>query len=183
MTPTLEQRLREGPGEWVPLEEFTSFPKCMEWRLARQYWELHGPGAFFAGEVPYACINDGRLSADTARLVVELHPSTNPEPIRILEVGAGSGLFARFFLDEVRRLSPGLYNVTTYFCTDGSAAMVRQLETNALLAEHDGRAKTKVLPVPGIAALGDEAREGFDLIIANYLVDNLPSTLLRLSKG
>src|SRR5215471_3167957 len=71
---TLEQRLRQGPGEWVPLEDFTSFPQCLEWRLAREYWELHGPRSFFGGEVPYACINDGRLSIDAARFLAEICP-------------------------------------------------------------------------------------------------------------
>jgi len=34
-----------------------------------------------------------------------------------------------------------------------------------------------------MAALATDARDGFDLIIANYLLDNLPARVLRLSNG
>jgi tetratricopeptide (TPR) repeat protein len=180
---TLIERLRDGPGEWVPLEEFSPLPRCLEWRLSREYWNLRGPTAFFGGDVPYAAINDGRLSADAAQLLAEIRSSPNPGPVRVLEVGGGSGLFAKLFLDELRILSPSLYDATTYFWTDASPVMIRQAEADDVFADHAGRVQTRLLPVPGMAALGAEAQEGFDLIIANYLLDNLPATILRLSKG
>lgn len=180
---SLDERLRSGPGEWVPLEEFGPLPRSLEWRLARRFWDLRGPKAFFGGEVPYAVINDGRLSADAARLLVELRVGAKPGPVRILEVGGGSGLFAKLFLEELRVLSPAIYEATTYVWTDASPTMLKQAEAEGAFGEHAGHVRTHLLPLPGMAALGELAGEGFDLVIANYLLDNLPATLLRLSSG
>jgi hypothetical protein len=180
---SLEERLRDGPNEWVPLEDFSTLPRCLEWRLASQYWNLRGPTAFFGGEVPYVAINDGRLSADAARLLVEIRRSAAPGPVRVLEVGGGSGLFAKLFLDELRILSPSIYEATTYLWTDASPEMVRRAQADTTFAGHGNRVQKRVLPVPGMVALGDDAKDGFDLVIANYLLDNLPATNLRLSHG
>jgi len=100
-----------------------------------------------------------------------------------LEVGGGSGLFAKLFLDELRLLSPALYENTTYLWTDGSPAMVQQTDAKGMFSDHSSRVRTRPLPVPGMAALATDARDGFDLIIANYLLDNLPARVLRLSNG
>src|SRR5262245_15214427 len=35
---TLLDRLRDGPGQWIPLEDFVPLPNCLEWRLATEYW-------------------------------------------------------------------------------------------------------------------------------------------------
>lgn len=177
---SLAERLRIGPGNWIPLEEFAPLPRCLEWRLSRLYWDLHGPRAFYGGDVPYASINDGRLSADAARLLAELRPGTNPGPVRILEVGGGSGLFAKLFLDELRLRSPALYDATTYVWTDATPAMVRQAEADGVFADHADRVRMCVLAVPDAGALAREAGDGFDLVIANYLLDNLPATVLRI---
>lgn len=178
----LEERLRDGPGEWVPLEDFAPLPRCLEWRLSRQYWGLRGPAAFFGGEVPYVAINDGRLSADAARLLVEIRASA-PGPVRILEVGGGSGLFARLFLDELRILSPALYNQTSYVWTDATEEMVRRAAKDGIFDAHGERVRPRVLEVPGMASLIEDGSGPFDMVIANYLVDNLPATLLRLSEN
>jgi tetratricopeptide (TPR) repeat protein len=61
--------------------------------------------------------------------------------------------------------------------------MIREAGTNEVFGAHAGRVRTQLLPVPGMSALGQEAQAGFDLIIANYLLDNLPATILRLSNG
>ena len=179
----LEERLRQGPGEWIPLEEFVPLPRSLEWRLASQYWDSRGPSAFFGGDVPYAAINDGRLSADTARLLAEIRGPKSHGPVRVLEVGGGSGLFARLFLDELRVLTPALYDATTYVWTDASPAMLQRANADGVFADHPGKVRCLLLPVPGMAALGAEAQDGFDLIIANYLLDNLPATVLRLSNN
>jgi tetratricopeptide (TPR) repeat protein len=183
LTPALEQRLQSGPGGWVPLEAFSALPRCLEWRLASRYWELQGPAAFFTGDVPYTSINDGRLSADAARLLAEIHAGTRPDSVRVLEVGGGSGLFAKLFLDELRILAPELYAVTTYVWTDATPAMIRRALQDSVFADHQERVLLRELDLPEMAALGEDAEAGFDLVVANYILDNLPATLLRVSEG
>ncbi|MFN0184875.1 MAG: SAM-dependent methyltransferase [Aquabacterium sp.] len=177
----LRQRLRDGPHAWVPLEDFVPLPQCLEWRLSRAYWDQRGSAAFFGGEVPYTAINDGRLSCDTARLLVELCQGDAGRRLRVLEVGGGSGLFARLLLDELRDTAPGLHARTTYVWTDGAAAMVDQVRANGMFSGHAGQVTTLQLAMPEMDALDAALRgDGFDLVIANYAVDNLPATMLRL---
>jgi tetratricopeptide (TPR) repeat protein len=191
LSQALEESLQRGPGEWVPLEAFATLPHCLEWRLARQYWQQQGPAAFFTGDVPYASINDGRLSADAARLLAEIHAGARPESIRVLEVGGGCGVFAKLFLDELRILAPELYAVTTYVWTDATPEMVRRAQVDGVFAAHEERVRLHELDLPEMASLGlhadaeadaeAEADAGFDLVVANYILDNLPATLLRVS--
>ncbi len=180
---SLERRLRDGPGDWVALEDFAPLPDCLEWRLSRAYWDQRGSSAFFGGDVPYVAINDGRLSCDTARFLVELCAGDAARAPRVLEVGGGSGLFARLFLDELRSLSPELYDTTTYVWTDASPAMVEQAVRHGTFAAHADRVQLRRLELPAMADLDDAADGGFDLVIANYAVDNLPATMLRLAPG
>lgn len=181
MHPELEDRLKSTPGEWVPLEEFGPLPRCLEWQLSRYYWEHQGPTAFFGGEVPYAVINDGRLSADAAKLLIELLKGSNTNSVRVLEIGGGSGLFAKLFLDEVRNLAPEVYQSITYNWSDASPTMVERAEREGLFSGHPGKVKCRVVAIPDMSALHSERDAGFDLIVVNYLLDNLPATLLRLS--
>lgn len=179
----LVRRLLDGPTEWVALEEHRPLPDCLEWRLSRAYWDLRGGAAFFGGEVPYHAINDGRLSCDAARLLIEMCQGDPARAPRVLEVGGGSGLFARLFLDELRDQSPALYAATTYLWTDGSAAMVQEAREQGVFDAHAGRVHLQTLTLPHMPELGDAAARGFDLVIANYAVDNLAATLFEVEAG
>ncbi|MCZ6835268.1 MAG: hypothetical protein O7G85_05780, partial [Planctomycetota bacterium] len=111
------------------LQEYCPLYESVAWDLSRQYWDARGAGAFSSGDVPFIVNNDGRLSADAALLFVEqleaaeADGSLEPEWF-VLELGAGSGLFAKQFLDVLRRESEtrgrDYYQRTTYVLTDGS---------------------------------------------------------------
>ena len=176
----LVRRLLDGPTSWVALEDHVPLPDCLEWRLSRAYWDLRGGTAFFGGEVPYHAINDGRLSCDAARLLIETCQGKPSRAPRVLEVGGGSGLFARLFLDELRERAPALYAATTYVWTDGSPAMVHEAQAHGVFDAHAGRVQLQALTLPHMPELGDAAGRGFDLVIANYAVDNLAATVFEL---
>ncbi|HEY5281707.1 MAG TPA: tetratricopeptide repeat protein, partial [Polyangia bacterium] len=84
------------------IEGFRPLGECLEWRLADAYWDRAGAIPFVRNDVPYLVNNTGRLSENSAALVFaalnEIRPSL-PEQLVLLELGAGTGLHARYFLD------------------------------------------------------------------------------------
>lgn len=159
----------------VPLQDWGPFTGTVDWRLARHYWQAVGPMAFVGGDVPYAVINDGRLAEDAARVYAHAHAGT-PGPLTALEIGSGSGLYARLFLRALKRLNPEVASRTTYVATDATEAMVRALADGGLLADAAGPVQTLLVTAPALAEL-DGRR--FHAVFANYLLDNLPATLIR----
>lgn len=90
-----------------------------------------------------------------------------------LNWGAGSGVFAKLFLDRLRALSPDVYARTTYLVTDGSAMILEAQARRGILDAHADRVATRVLDVPGnFSRLGV-----FDAILGTYILDSLPFDL------
>lgn len=167
LTPTGDRRVLQ---DHVPLRD------SLEWRLSLSYWEERGFLAFHSGEVPNLSINDGALADDTAALLAETGPESGT--VRVLELGAGSGLFAKLFLDSLRRRHPAMHARLEYVCTDGSPRMVRQVEDSGLLESHRTQVRFKTVSCPHLEMDSATRGAGFDLITGNYLLDNLPCDCL-----
>src|SRR5262245_6886561 len=86
----------------VLLQDFVPLTESLDWRLGQLYWQQAGAAAFLSDHVPTRVISDGNLSAGcaevffTSLLAAESRGDLNG-PIEALEIGTGSGLFARFF--------------------------------------------------------------------------------------
>lgn len=172
--------LTDPEREAVIVQDYRPLAESLEWRLARVWWRRQGPRAFTSGAVPYLVNNDGRLASEAAAL---LHGAAPPGPVAVLELGAGSGLFAKLVLDAVRERCPELYARLTYVVTDVTRAMLNAIETGPLMRSHGGRvlyAEVDALtPEAALDALPAGRGEGFFAIFANYVLDNLPASLLR----
>ncbi|MES1210475.1 MAG: hypothetical protein ABUS79_31430, partial [Pseudomonadota bacterium] len=99
---TAVEALGQVATEATEFEGFRPLAECLEWRLADAYWSTAGVLPFVRNDVPYLVNNTGRLSESAAALVFaafdEMRASL-PERVIILELGAGTGLYARYFLD------------------------------------------------------------------------------------
>jgi tetratricopeptide (TPR) repeat protein len=106
----------------------------------------------------------------------------------VLEIGAGTGLFARYFLDAFRGLCQqegrDFYGRLLYFASDRSRRTVDQWAERELFADHAGRVVTGTCD----ATRPDEFRgaEGEPValpplraVFANYVLDVLPSAVVR----
>src|SRR5438105_438595 len=96
---------REVVQDFVPLAE------SLEWELGQQYLRQRGNKAFLsdASPVPFVVNNDGSLSKNAAQVfyasLVEADKAGQLErDIFVLELGIGVGLFARYFLDNLKDL-------------------------------------------------------------------------------
>jgi tetratricopeptide (TPR) repeat protein len=191
-TPDLDDTLA---GVRVParvIEEFRPVSESLEWRLAEVHWRRAGVLPFAENEVPFVVNNSGRLSEAAARLLLasclEASPraaaSPDDRPITVLELGAGSGLFALLLLDRFRDLCAQIgrdfYQRLTYIVSDASPATVRQWDERALFATHADHV-TRVVAgaldpeLPGV--------EPLRALFCNYVLDVLPAAVVRRGAG
>jgi len=164
------------------VEEYQPLAKSLEWQLAGLHWTREGVLPFIDGNVPYIVNNNGRVSADAAALLFAscLEPGAGCERIAVLELGAGTGLFARYFLDEFRLLcereSRDFYERLAYYATDGSPATIEQWREREIFRDHAGHVFPRVCDANAPAAIGAGPLRA---AICNYVLDVLPSAILR----
>jgi tetratricopeptide (TPR) repeat protein len=143
-------------------------------------------------DVPYLVNNTGRLSENAAALVCAALDEVRdalPPRLWFVELGAGTGLHARYFLDafaaECRRLGRDFYDRSTYVVSDRFERAVSGWRQDGVFVGHedhvrlrvcDARWPTKLSPLPG----EDSSSVGAPVaVICNYVLDVLPSVIAR----
>ena len=170
--------------EATELEDFRPLSQCLEWRLADAYWDQKGVLPFVRNDVPYLVNNTGRLSENAAALVfaaLDEARASLPRRLTILELGAGTGLHARFFLDAFQALcqqtGTDFYDRLTYVVTDRFDAAVAGWQRDGVFAEHAEHLAPRRCDANAAAAL--TLPEAPVAIFCNYLLDVLPSRIAR----
>ncbi len=176
---------RHDPNPRV-LEDFRPLHTSLEWTLLRAYYEQAGATAFTGGEIPFAVTSGGQLSQDAAAILLASLDNSAPsrEDIRCLEIGPGSGLFAKLLLDELRRRcrqqGRDYYDRVTLTLADSSRAMLDAIAANELLAAHQGHYEL-VHSDPSRPAEAAAGERGLHAVFLNYVLDSLPASVLRRS--
>jgi tetratricopeptide (TPR) repeat protein len=189
------EALRNVATEPTEIEDFRPLGQCLEWRLADAYWDRAGIIPFVRNDVPYLVNNTGRLSENAAALLfaaLNEVRSALPRQVVLLELGAGTGLHARYFLDafaaECRKEGSDFYDRLTYVVSDRFERTVIGWQRDGLFAGHEGHVALRIcdaasperLSLPGGASsppLGAPV-----VVFCNYLLDVLPSTIARRSE-
>ncbi len=174
-------RLAAASGWRHLIQDFRPLEQSLEWRLGRHAWMTQGARTFSEGGVPYIVNNSGTLSASVARLLLtRLDEVPAPGPIRLLELGAGSGLFARYLLDELQRLcierGRSDYERLEYWVTDASPAMVDAWRQRGQFAPHAARVQLRACAAEAAASLQPHP---WHAVFANYVLDVLPADVVR----
>ncbi|HEX2657881.1 MAG TPA: tetratricopeptide repeat protein, partial [Polyangia bacterium] len=170
--------------EATELEDFRPLSQGLEWRLADAYWDQQGVLPFVRNDVPYLVNNTGRLSENAAALVfaaLDEAGASLPGRLTILELGAGSGLHARYFLDAFASLcrqgGSDFYDRLTYVVTDRFDAAVAGWQRDGVFAEHAQHVAVRACDANALGALA--LPEAPVAIFCNYLLDVLPSRIAR----
>ena len=169
--------LARGAGRGTVLEPFGPIWDSAKLRLARASWGRADVNVFAQLDVPYTGTSSGRLSEDAVQVTLAARQGT--APLRVLELGAGSGIFARLYLDALARIAPEVYATARYVVTDGSAALLEAQQREGVFANHPGRVEARVLDITG--DWGDLGE--FDAILGTYILDSLPFDLLAVRDG
>ena len=166
--------------------------ESVEWQLSELYWQDAGLLPFVENSVPYLVNNSGRLSENTAVLLFE-NLSENPPaggPITVVELGAGSGLFAKLFLDAFRTIcqdnSRDFYDRLTYVVSDHSQRTVGDWRERKIFDSHGARVVAARIDArdPTTAWLADGSKTRIErprAVLCNYVLDVLPTTVWRKS--
>jgi Tfp pilus assembly protein PilF len=193
LTPT-EILARVQSGRRV-IQDFLPLPESLETELSRQFFQDRGSLAFIGNPVPFEINNNGNhsmraVSVFFANLVEAESTGTLETDVYVLELGIGSGLFARYFLDHFRTLcnqhGKDFYGRLHYLATDISERMVADVERLGTLAGHRDRYRVAKLDALRLADdlrpllwESDTGPRRVRAVFVNYLLDNLPMTALR----
>jgi tetratricopeptide (TPR) repeat protein len=162
------------------IEDFQPLPRSLEWRVSDAYWRDKGVLPFVQREVPYRINNTGRLSDSAAEVLLANCLESNPQGrIRVLEYGAGTGLFARHLLDAFRALCAqrGLdyYDRFELTVTDGSPATIAYWAERRLFEDH----RDHVVVRQADATQGVPVGHPVQAVFCNYLLCVLPAAVIR----
>ncbi len=166
--------LAQGAARGVAVEDFGLVWNTARLKFARSSWGRTGLEPFLTNDVPYTGTSSGRLSEDAVD--VFLSTAAPDGPLRILELGAGSGIFAKLFLDCLRDRAPDVYARTTYLVTDGSESVLAAQALHGVLDAHRERIESRVLD----GATDGVGEAEFDAIFGTYILDSLPFDLLAV---
>jgi tetratricopeptide (TPR) repeat protein len=176
------ESIRNASVRWQLIEDYRPMAESLEWQLSSLHWVRHGILPFTEDGVPYLVNNNGWLSENSAALLFVNCQEAAPRegPIAVLELGAGTGLFARYFLDEFQRLcereSRDFYQRLSYYVTDRSPRTVEQWQERGIFREHGDHAIACVCDAVSVRqTVAKPIRAAF----CNYVLDVLPSAIVR----
>jgi tetratricopeptide (TPR) repeat protein len=150
----------------------------------------NGRVALVGNAVPYLINNNGRPSEQAAAVLFAIcnERTDRGAPVVVLEVGAGSGLFARYFLDGFRALCAAkqapFYDQLTYVVTDRARRTVQEWADRDLFGAHAGRVILATCDASFPETLsnidGTPTKLGPPcMVICNYVLDVLPAAVVR----
>lgn len=186
--------LNEARADRRVIQDFRPLAESIEWELAQLYWNERGGGAFLSDGVPFVINNDGNLSRNAADVFFASLAESDRngrlgQRILALEMGAGLGLFARYFLDAFRDLcgrnNKDYYEKLCYVVSDRSERMLGDLARNGVFSGHPGRYELRLVD----ALRPDEELWGqaegtppapFRAVFLNYILDTLPAAALKV---
>lgn len=165
------------------LQDFRPISESIEWELSEFAWDDLGVLPFAENVVPFIITNSGRLSEHAATLLFQWCQNSPPtDQYSVLEIGAGTGLFARLFLDSFKALceehKATHYERLLYIVSDRSQRSIDQWLERGIFNEHKDHVQTIVLDT---STSFDLAAQQLPLVavFANYVLDVLPSTIIR----
>lgn len=187
----------EATQGWRMLEQHVPLSQSVIWPLQRDFYAQRGLKAWNEDLVPSYITNNPFIAEIFAGIVAAFVQDcmssaqnapaalSRENPLRILELGAGTGKFSYLFL---RKLTVVLQNnnlplhLVRYCMTDTSENLLKDWRENAFLQEFvsSGALEFQVLHA------GQEHRQetrGPLVVIANYVFDSLPQDAFAVESG
>lgn len=165
---------------------FVRFDKSPIWRIHKDYFKTVGIKAWQRGHIPYSGVSNFTEAYKKARLFVDNLILVKPlGDIRVLEVGAGFGEFAKNFLAAFREIclyeKHDYYERLHYHISDFSKLTLEELDDSGRLDEFAGCIEYKVFDA--LDKYTELDRSSYDLLMANYLLDQFPARVFAHHDG
>ncbi len=147
------------------------------WQVHDLYFTSIGIQAWSTGAIPYSGVSNYNEAFKKARLLIANFLKSKPiGELRILEVGAGYGEFAKNFLTAFRDLcisqDVDFHSRLKYYITDYAELTLEQLQASGRLKDFESQivfVRFDILDQQAFADLN------FDAILGNYILDQLPA--------
>ncbi len=188
--PTVQESLHRVTVHPQVIQDFRPLSQSLEWELSALHWATAGVFPFVENEVPFIINNSGLASENTAATLFAncLEAKPQEERIAVLELGAGTGLFARYFLSAFRTICEqeggDYYSRLVYFVSDRSRRSVEQWQERTLFEGHTGHFIIGTCDAANPTEFRNLRGEAVELpllraVICNYVLDVLPSAVVR----
>ena len=191
------------------LETGVPLSQSLIWRLQREFYVQRGLKAWTEDLVPSYITNNPFIAEIYAQIVAgfiadcmnlpqkDSRPLSPENPLRILELGAGTGKFSYLFLRKLttllqaRKIPP---QIARYSMADCSDSLLAAWRSNPCLAEFVNagilefqlhRAEEGTPSLAAATRTSDSARQaaGPLVVIANYVFDSLPQDAFIIADG
>ncbi len=177
----------------VLIEDWTDFDKSILHNISSEYYAKKGIDAFDNSKLNESIPNSVSCSYPHALSVAKIllanlsnYPST--KKVKVLELGSGSGMFARHFLLAAAEL--GFLERLEFYLSDIAAHSLLQIKEKGILKEFTEGLNYHLLTLrlPDLDSVSDVYGNVFqlsdlDLVVANYVIDALPMMPLRRNKN
>lgn len=150
--------------------------------LACQLTELswsYGVSNFFINAIPFSSACGHYYAIQLVNLHRFLCLKTHEKEVfHVFELGAGSGLLSKHFLDVLKGVDPDLYLKTRLHITDFSSALVEDMQHFGLFSDHEGQVE-----IHSLNAMDIQFPDSPTLVYFSHLVDSTPSRQLVYENG
>jgi tetratricopeptide (TPR) repeat protein len=187
----------EPSQRWRMLEQAVSLSESVIWELQRDFYVQRGLKAWNEDQVPSYITNNPFIAEILTEIVAAFlqdcmlptqQASASPSqesPLRILELGAGTGKFSFLFLRKLTALLRS-HNIplhlVRYCMTDTSENLVAEWRKNPYLQEFVTSGVLEFEVFQAGKELQSKTR-GPIVIIANYVFDSLPQDAFMVESG
>lgn len=168
----------------IILSPAVAWQTAPDWETHRNYYLQSGADVFLKQEVPYNITSNPCFTAQSAQcLKVLLQRHSPAQPFRILELGAGLGLYALHLLESLDPEFPHL----EYWLTDLSQSTLAYLAAQPVVQAWQQKGKLQLCVFDALAPSSITPFNGeptplepgfFHALIANYHFSTLPTAVL-----
>lgn len=200
---TIEHPVTDSTTNWTLLEQDQRFSRSVLWTIQKAYYNQKGPIAWYGGEIPYYATCNTYIAQTYAEVVMaylrELARTGQlaaGEPVYIVELGAGMGAFAAYFLHklgELKQESSLRHLDVRYVMTDFTPTNLkgwsehphlRPLVASGVLdfGKFDVDTDDTIQLVSGGALTAGGCKNPV-VVLANYVLDSFRQDIFRVENG
>jgi len=176
-----------GASKLALIEDFKRYDQSRIWDIHNEYFLNTGIKAWTKGEIPYSGVTNYEEAYKKVRLIIENLKTIRgreSRPVRVLEVGAGLGEFAKNFLQAFSDISKqeGLrfYDDLEFYFSDYSEKTIEEVKESGRLEDFKDKIcfhRFDVMAEANFLSKEELANGFFDVILCSYLLDQLPARI------
>ncbi|RYX99054.1 hypothetical protein EON78_04010, partial [bacterium] len=122
------------------LGELQSFDKSPIWTIHDKYYQENGKNSWKNGHIPFNITSNSRFAYQNAKIFFEAVKDSSLEKLYIMEMGAGSGIFAYYFLEQLKIIceqkKSDLFKRVHYMITDYSVTNLNDIKNSKVFDEY-----------------------------------------------